>query len=102
MPDAIRHHWATLKSFIYHERQLIPIDDNSLFEDNRDVSLERMAGLRDVVDLRQINTLALCASPPAAVRYKAPTYGIVLTVAVTEPPGLCNLLSNLAVTSFAE
>lgn len=33
--QAIRHHQATLRSFIYHERQLLPIHDNGIFYPRR-------------------------------------------------------------------
>lgn len=36
--DAIRHHRTTLKSLVYHERQLTPVDKNGLFKDDKDVS----------------------------------------------------------------
>ncbi|KAJ5500669.1 hypothetical protein N7453_009720 [Penicillium expansum] len=66
--DAIKHHQTTLKSLVYHERQLAPIDEDSLFEDDRDVSPVWIANLSTIVDLSQMTALALCARPSAARR----------------------------------
>lgn len=67
--DTIRHHQTTLKSLVYHERQLAPIDADGLFEDDRDVSPAWVTNLSAGVDLGQVFALALCASPSAAVRF---------------------------------
>ncbi|CRL31280.1 Cyclin-like F-box [Penicillium camemberti] len=64
--DAIRHHRTTLKSLVYHERQLAPVDEDGLFEDDRDVSPVWIADLSTIVDLGRVTALALCASPSAA------------------------------------
>jgi hypothetical protein len=71
--DAIRHHRTTLKSLVYHERQLAPVDEDGLFEDNRDVSPVWIADLSTIVDLGQVTALALCASPSAAVSLQQPS-----------------------------
>ncbi|KAI3111404.1 hypothetical protein CBS147330_9921 [Penicillium roqueforti] len=65
--DAIKHHQTTLKSLVYHERQLAPIGEDGLFEDDRDVSPVWIANLSTIVDLGQVTALALCARPSAAV-----------------------------------
>lgn len=67
LQDAIRHHRRTLKKLVYHERQLERIDDDGLFEDDRDVLPYWISNLSDVVDLSRMTALALCASPSAAV-----------------------------------
>lgn len=67
LQDAIRHHRTTLKILVYHERQLERIDDDGLFEDDRDVLPYWISNLSDVVDLSRMTALALCASPSAAV-----------------------------------
>ncbi|KAF3002198.1 hypothetical protein E8E15_000126 [Penicillium rubens] len=71
--DTIQHHQTTLKSLVYHERQLAPIDANGLFEDDRDVSPAWVTNLSTGVDLGQVCALALCASPSAARRCLRPT-----------------------------
>ncbi|KAJ5775836.1 uncharacterized protein N7511_000847 [Penicillium nucicola] len=70
--DAIRHHQSTLKSLVYHERQLAPIDADGLFEDDRDVSPAWITNLSAIVDLGQLSALALCASPSVARRCLQP------------------------------
>lgn len=62
--DAIKHHQTTLKSLVYHERQLASIDKDGLFEDDRDVSPVWIANLSTIVDLGQVTALA---RPSAAV-----------------------------------
>ncbi|GKZ98656.1 hypothetical protein AnigIFM59636_005330, partial [Aspergillus niger] len=37
--DAIKHHQATLHGLVFHERRLMPIDAERLFEDLRDVNM---------------------------------------------------------------
>ncbi|KAJ5837640.1 uncharacterized protein N7525_002828 [Penicillium rubens] len=71
--DTIQHHQTTLKSLVYHERQLAPIDADGLFEDDRDVSPAWVTNLSTGVDLGQVCALALCASPSAARRCLRPT-----------------------------
>ncbi|KAJ5855206.1 hypothetical protein N7455_009154 [Penicillium solitum] len=71
--DAIKHHQTTLKSLVYHERQLAPIGEDGLFEDDRDVSPVWIANLSTIVDLGQVTALALCARPSAARRCLRPT-----------------------------
>ncbi|CAG8244243.1 unnamed protein product [Penicillium salamii] len=71
--DAIRYHRTTLKSLVYHERQLAPVDEDGLFEDDRDVPPVWIADLSTIVDLGQVTALALCASPSAARRCLRPT-----------------------------
>ncbi|OGE46739.1 hypothetical protein PENARI_c124G04245, partial [Penicillium arizonense] len=71
--DAIRHHQSTLKSLVYHERQLAPIDADGLFEDDRDVSPAWVTNLSAIVDLGQVSALGLCASPSAARLCLRPT-----------------------------
>ncbi|KAF4768016.1 hypothetical protein HAV15_002970 [Penicillium sp. str.  len=71
--DTIRHHQTTLKSLVYHERQLAPIDADGLFEDDRDVSPAWVTNLSAGVDLGQVFALALCARPSAARRCLLPT-----------------------------
>ncbi|KAJ5642317.1 hypothetical protein N7490_006317 [Penicillium lividum] len=59
---AITHHSSTLESLIYHERELVPIDDEGLFEDTRDQQPIWIPHLPKVIQLSQISALALCAS----------------------------------------
>ncbi|KAJ6039076.1 hypothetical protein N7499_003117 [Penicillium canescens] len=71
--DAIRHYRPTLKSLVYHERQLAPIDADVLFEDDRDVSPARVINLSTIVDLGQMSAPGMCASPSAARLCLRPT-----------------------------
>ncbi|KAI2736042.1 hypothetical protein DTO013E5_9197 [Penicillium roqueforti] len=71
--DAIRHHRTTLKSLVYHERQPSPVDEDGLFEDDRDVSPVWIADLSTIVDLGRVTALALCARPSVARRCLRPT-----------------------------
>lgn len=76
LQDAIRHHRSTLKRLVYHERQLERIDDDGLFEDDRDVLPYWISNLSGVVDLSRMTALAFCASPVAAVSsYESQSYG---------------------------
>ncbi|KAJ5460988.1 uncharacterized protein N7458_002540 [Penicillium daleae] len=70
--DAISHHRNTLKSLVYHERELEHIDDDGLFEDDRDVMPHWIPCLSDVVNLSHITSLALCASPASARQFLWP------------------------------
>lgn len=71
--EGTESHQSTLRSLVYHERQLIPLDDHDgLFEDERDVSPVWIADLSSVVDLRQITALALSMNPAAAVSFVIP------------------------------
>ncbi|KAJ5365277.1 hypothetical protein N7517_008163 [Penicillium concentricum] len=71
--DAIKHHQTTFKSLVYHKRQLAPIGEDGLFEDDRDVSPVWIANLSTIVDLGQVTALALCVRPSAARRCLRPT-----------------------------
>lgn len=64
--EGIQSHHSTLRALVYHGRQLIPLDNDGLFEDERDVRPVWVADLSTVVDLRQITALALSINPAAA------------------------------------
>lgn len=65
--DAIYAHRDTLRSFVYHERQLAPLGDSGLFEEQCDVSPGWTGELDKIIDQRQIVFLALSICPVAAV-----------------------------------
>ncbi|KAI2787058.1 hypothetical protein POX_f07413 [Penicillium oxalicum] len=64
--EGIRAHRATLKWLVYHERQLAPLDDSGLFEEDRDVSPNWVGELDHAIDQRQVTFLALSICPRAA------------------------------------
>ncbi|KAI2736050.1 hypothetical protein DTO013E5_9205 [Penicillium roqueforti] len=66
IPNAIRHHQPTLETFIYHERQLAPLDDDGLFEESRDVTPAWIPHLSIIIDPYKVTALALAATPSAA------------------------------------
>ncbi|KAF3009278.1 hypothetical protein E8E15_002598, partial [Penicillium rubens] len=70
--DAIRGHSPTLKSVLYHERQLLSINDDGLFARDRDVLPGWIANLVSVVNMQQLTALALCADPYIARQYLQP------------------------------
>ncbi|KAJ5642622.1 hypothetical protein N7490_006622 [Penicillium lividum] len=70
--DAIRGHLPTLKSLLYHERQLMSINDDGLFARDRDVLPGWIANLVSVVNTQQLTALALCADPYIARQYLQP------------------------------
>ncbi|OQD77348.1 hypothetical protein PENANT_c113G11397 [Penicillium antarcticum] len=61
--SAIKHHQYTLESLSYHERRLVPLDDEGLFEEERDVSPQWLEGQLDILNLSSMTALGLCASP---------------------------------------
>lgn len=65
--DAIRRHRATLETLIYHERQVLPIGVESLFEEERDVQTSWTPSLMRVIAPCRLSALALCADPLTAV-----------------------------------
>ncbi|KAJ5454976.1 hypothetical protein N7530_012745 [Penicillium desertorum] len=62
--SVIRHHQSTLESLSYHERRLVPIDDEGLFEEERDVSPRWICDQRDILNPSCLSALGLCSSPP--------------------------------------
>jgi hypothetical protein len=65
--DAVRHHQSTLQSIIYHERRLVPIDNDWTFEDVRDVSPNWTREIPQLLYHSASAALGLCLSPVAAV-----------------------------------
>jgi hypothetical protein len=63
----IKHHQYTLESLSYHERRLVPLDDEGLFEEERDVSPQWLEGQFDTLNLSRMSALGICASPPIVV-----------------------------------
>ncbi|KAJ5640339.1 uncharacterized protein N7484_008201 [Penicillium longicatenatum] len=59
----ITNHRSTLESLIYHDRELVSIDDEGLFEDTRDQQPIWTPRLTNVVSISHIYALGLCASP---------------------------------------
>ncbi|KAJ5593593.1 hypothetical protein N7537_010497 [Penicillium hordei] len=62
--SVIRHHQSTLESLSYHERRLVPIDDEGLFEEERDVSPQWICDQRNIWNPSCLSALGLCSSPP--------------------------------------
>ena len=48
--EGVHAHYATLELFIYYERQLAPIDNSGLFEEDRDFILGWVGDLGRVID----------------------------------------------------
>lgn len=65
--EGVHAHYATLESFVYHERQLVSVDDSGLFEEDRDVIPGWLGDLGRAIDQRQVTSLALSLCPRAAV-----------------------------------
>jgi hypothetical protein len=65
--SVIKHHQYTLESLSYHERRLVPLDDEGLFEEERDVSPQWLEGQLDILNLSCMTALGLCASPSVVV-----------------------------------
>ncbi|KAJ5369964.1 uncharacterized protein N7496_006056 [Penicillium cataractarum] len=58
---AIAHHHSTLESLAYHQRQLVSVGEEGLFEETRDYSAGWILQLPKTVDTKQIIALALNA-----------------------------------------
>ncbi|OQD73134.1 hypothetical protein PENANT_c217G06402 [Penicillium antarcticum] len=59
----IKYHQYTLESLSYHESRLVPLDDEGLFEEERDVSPQWLEGQFDTLNLSRMTALGICASP---------------------------------------
>ncbi|KAE8155390.1 hypothetical protein BDV40DRAFT_283846 [Aspergillus tamarii] len=64
--DALRHHQSTLQSIIYHERRLVPIDNDRTFEDVRDVSPSWAREMPQLLRHHPSTAMGLCLNPVAA------------------------------------
>lgn len=78
---AIEKHRSTLESFAYHERGLLPIDEEGLFEDIRDKTPEWLYCMPWIVKPYQLTALALCTGPSALVGCLLVTHEKLLTEA---------------------
>lgn len=65
--SVIGHHQSTLESLSYHERRLVPIDDEGLFEEERDVSPQWIYSQWNILNPSCLSALGLCSSPPVVV-----------------------------------
>lgn len=65
--NAIAHHCSTLESLAYHERQLVSVGEEGLFEETRDHSAAWILRLPKTVDTSHIIALALNAPPSFVV-----------------------------------
>ncbi|KAF7589640.1 hypothetical protein BBP40_004013 [Aspergillus hancockii] len=72
LQDAVRHHQSTLQSLIYHERQLVPIDNDRTFEDVRDVSPGWAREIPQLLYHSAATALGLCLNPVAAREFLQP------------------------------
>ena len=63
----ILHHRRSLKSLIYHERDLISIDTESLFEETRDVTTSWAADIPRTLQQCDMKFLGLCLNLSSAV-----------------------------------
>ncbi|KAJ5766705.1 uncharacterized protein N7511_004321 [Penicillium nucicola] len=70
--SVIKHHQDTLESLSYHERRLVPLDDEGLFEEERDVSPQWLEAQFDSLNLSSMTALGLCAGPSAVRIYLEP------------------------------
>jgi hypothetical protein len=73
--ESIQSHLPTLKSLLYHERQLMSIDGNGLFAGDHDVCPSWLANPVATVVMQPLTALALCASPSVAVGDRIPRLG---------------------------
>lgn len=65
--EAILHHRSSLRSLSFHERQLIAVDEEGLFEDIRDVSPRWTRDIPQVLQHCSLTALGLCLTPLIAV-----------------------------------
>lgn len=65
--DLILHHRRSLKSLIYHERDLISIDTERLFEETRDVATSWAADIPRILQQCDLKFLGLCLNLSSAV-----------------------------------
>jgi hypothetical protein len=68
--SVVRYHRSTLETLCYHERHLIPIDDEGLFEEDRDVSPQWISGQWDILNTSCLTALGLCTTPPVLVSHE--------------------------------
>lgn len=78
---AIEKHQPTLKSLAYHERDLLRIDEEGLFEEVRDKTPAWLTELPSIADLHHTTALALCTGPSVLVSHLFLTHGRLLTEA---------------------
>ena len=69
--QAIRHHQATLRSLIYHERQLVPIHTGSLFQEVRDVTPHSTHDIVQAIGQSQVRSLGIPLDPFVAVSMRS-------------------------------
>jgi hypothetical protein len=69
LDDAIHHHQSTLRGLIFHERRLMAVDSERIFEELRDDVTVTLPSIPRI--LRKICSpivLGLCLHPASAVR----------------------------------
>lgn len=81
---AIEKHQPTLKSLVYHERELLRIDEEGLFEEVRDKTPAWLTDLPSITDLHHKTALALCTGPSVLVSHPSLTHGRLLTEAAIQ------------------
>jgi hypothetical protein len=90
---AIEKHRPTLESFAYHERGLLPIDEEGLFEDIRDKTPTWLSYMPWIVKPCQLAALALCTGPSALVGCLFVTHEKLLTEAAIPTRAHCQNFS---------
>lgn len=73
--SSIQSHLPTLRSLLYHEQQLMSIDGNGLFAEDRDVCPSWLVNPVATGVMQLLTALALCASPCVAVGDRIPQMG---------------------------
>ena len=68
LDDAIHHHQSTLRGLVFHERQLMAIDSERIFEELRDVTVTSPSIPRILRKTGSPIALGLCLRPASAVR----------------------------------
>lgn len=68
LDDAIHHHHATLRGLVFHERRLMAIDSERIFEELRDVTVSSPNIPRILRKISSPIALGLCLRPASAVR----------------------------------
>ncbi|KAF9884573.1 hypothetical protein FE257_001457 [Aspergillus nanangensis] len=61
--EAILRHQSSLRSFSFHERQLIAVDEGGFFEDVRDVSPRWTRDIPQVIQHCALTAVGLCLTP---------------------------------------
>jgi len=69
--SVIKYHQSTLESLSDHERRLVAIDEEGIFEEDRDLSPKWISSQWDVLNPSRLTALSLCTSPSIMVSYDA-------------------------------